>query len=110
MILISRRLTTVLSDMSIMGKLLPPEVVAICAIVTAFALVDLFSPSQQAAAFDATTFTVTNTADSGPGSLRQAILDANGNPGTDTIAFNISGSGVHTISPTSALPNLIDPW
>ena len=28
-----------------------------------------------------TTFTVTNTLDSGPGSLRQAILDANANPG-----------------------------
>ncbi len=37
-------------------------------------------------------FTVTNTADSGAGSLRQAILNANANPGLDTIAFNISTS------------------
>ncbi|MFO0699340.1 MAG: DUF4347 domain-containing protein, partial [Nitrospira sp.] len=36
------------------------------------------------------TFTVTNTNNSGAGSLRQAILDANGNAGTDTIAFNIA--------------------
>ena len=32
---------------------------------------------------------VTNTSDSGAGSLRQAILDANAAPGTDTIAFDI---------------------
>ena len=35
------------------------------------------------------TFSVTNTNDSGAGSLRQAIIDANASPGTDTIAFNI---------------------
>ena len=39
----------------------------------------------------AATFTVTTTADSGPGSLRQAILDANASPGADTIVFNIAG-------------------
>ncbi|HET6633188.1 MAG TPA: choice-of-anchor Q domain-containing protein [Rhodanobacteraceae bacterium] len=33
----------------------------------------------------ASTYSVTSTADSGPGSLRQAILDANANPGADTI-------------------------
>jgi hypothetical protein len=52
------------------------------------------------------TFTVTNTADSGAGSLRQAILDANAAGGADTIAFNIVGSGVHTIAPVSALPTI----
>ena len=35
------------------------------------------------------TFTVTNTADSGAGSLRQAIADATNNVGADTITFNI---------------------
>src|SRR5438552_13328016 len=54
----------------------------------------------------AATFTVTNTNDSGAGSLRQAILDANEITGTDTITFNIPGSGVHTISPLSALPTI----
>jgi CSLREA domain-containing protein len=49
-------------------------------------------------------FAVTNTADSGAGSLRQAILDANANPGGDTISFNIPGAGVHTITPTTPLP------
>jgi hypothetical protein len=61
----------------------------------------------------AATFTVTNIADTGAGSLRQAILDANANVGLDTIAFNISGAGVHTITPATALdpitsPTLID--
>ena len=57
----------------------------------------------------AATFTVTNTNDSGPGSLRQAILDANANPGTDTVAFNIPGAGPHAIQPGSALPMITDP-
>ena len=57
----------------------------------------------------AATFTVTNTDDSGPGSLRQAIFDANGAPGLDTIAFNIAGAGVHTISPATVLPGITDP-
>ena len=57
----------------------------------------------------AATFTVTTTADSGPGSLRQAITDANANAGADTIAFNIPGAGVHTISPATALPNITQP-
>ncbi len=60
------------------------------------------------AAARAATYTVTSTADSGAGSLRQAITDANGNPGADTINFNIVGSGVHTIAPATALPNLTD--
>src|SRR6478609_2918703 len=55
------------------------------------------------------TFTVVNTNDSGPGSLRQAIMDANGNPGPDIIAFNIAKSGVHTIVLATALPDVTDP-
>ncbi len=44
------------------------------------------------------TLTVTNTSDTGPGSLRQAILDSNASVGVlDTIAFAIPGTGVHTI-------------
>ena len=60
---------------------------------------DLRSPCFAAsAALVRDTFTVTSTADSGAGSLRQAILDANATPGADTIAFNIIGRGVHTIA------------
>jgi titin len=54
------------------------------------------------------TFTVTSTADSGAGSLRQAILDANADPFVDTIAFSIGG-GVQTIRPASQLPLLTKP-
>jgi predicted outer membrane repeat protein len=45
----------------------------------------------------ATTFTVTNTNDSGPGSLRQAIADANSVPGPDTIRTTAQGT-VHLAS------------
>jgi hypothetical protein len=58
----------------------------------------------QPQAHAATSFTVINTSDLGVGSLRQAILDANANPGQDIIAFNIPGTGVQTITPNSALP------
>jgi hypothetical protein len=51
-----------------------------------------------------TTYVVSNTNNSGSGSLRQAILDANASPGLDMIGFAIPGSGVQTISPTSSLP------
>jgi parallel beta-helix repeat protein len=56
-----------------------------------------------------TTFMVTNTNDSGAGSLRQAILDANAHPGLDAIHFNIPVEGIQTISPASALPVITDP-
>ena len=56
---------------------------------------------------------VTNTADSGPGSLRQAILYANANDSVPvTISFNIPttdpgyANGVFTIQPLSQLPVL----
>jgi hypothetical protein len=48
---------------------------------------------------------VTNTNDSGLGSLRQAITDANASPDTSwAIAFDIPGTGPHTIQPLSPLP------
>ena len=56
----------------------------------------------------ASTFTVTNAQDSGPGSLRQAILDANANAGPDVINFSI-GSFQQTIVLASLLPVITDP-
>ena len=54
-------------------------------------------------------FPVTNTNDSGAGSLRQAILDANANVGPDTISFNIAPGGAQTITVATALPVISDP-
>src|SRR5688572_436016 len=61
----------------------------------------------------AATFTVTNTFDSGAGSFRQAILDANANGATPhTIVFNIPvadpgfDGNVFTIKPLSPLPEM----
>ena len=45
------------------------------------------------------TFKVFNTNDAGRGSLREAILDVNADPGPNTIVFRIPGRGVHTIAP-----------
>src|SRR5688572_12038474 len=57
----------------------------------------------------AETFIVSNTSDSGAGSLRQAILDANATGDFDQITFAILGGGTQTIQPASALPDITDP-
>jgi hypothetical protein len=54
------------------------------------------------------TFDVTNTNDTGAGSLRQAITDANNHPGSDLIDF-IIGKTVETISIGANLPTITDP-
>jgi hypothetical protein len=57
------------------------------------------------------TFVVSTTADSGTGSLRDAITQANLHPGADTIRFDLPAplvDGAHTITPRSALPILTD--
>ncbi len=56
------------------------------------------------------TFLVTNTDDSGPGSLRQAILDSDAATGTtNTIDFAIPATAVQTIAPLSSLPTITVP-
>jgi len=87
-----------------------------CALL--LALVGVSAPTQAA------TITVTGSGDAiavdGLVTLREAITSANNNAnvnadvvavgayGTDTINFAIAGAGVHTISPTSALPTVTD--
>ncbi|UBF29711.1 FG-GAP-like repeat-containing protein [Kovacikia minuta CCNUW1] len=58
-------------------------------------------------AVDDTEYVVTNTNDAGDGSLRQAVLNANVDPGTETIHFALP-TGTQTISLLSALPTLSD--
>src|SRR5205814_2218447 len=41
--------------------------------------------------------------------LRQAIIEANANPGPDFIEFAISGAGTHTINLLSPLPAITSP-
>ena len=67
-------------------------------------------PASASITIDDDDLVVTNTDDSGLGSLRQAMLDANAHTGvTDTIRFDIPGAGPHTIAPLSALPAISDP-
>lgn len=54
----------------------------------------------------ANNYYVSNTADSGPGSLREAIHLANANPGEDDVRLVIPGVGPHTIHLQSNLPPL----
>jgi uncharacterized repeat protein (TIGR01451 family) len=56
----------------------------------------------------AATFVVNNTADSGTGSLRQAILDANNTPGADLIKFTIPEPGPFRITVLTPLPAFTD--
>jgi len=55
-----------------------------------------------------TSFLVNSTQDSGPGTLRQAVLDANATAGVDTVLFNIAGAGPHTIALVSELPDITE--
>ncbi len=52
------------------------------------------------------TLVVTSTLDSGFGSLRDCIEQANGMFGPSTITFNIPGTGPHVIAPDSLLPSI----
>ncbi len=54
------------------------------------------------------TFTVTNTNDSGSGSLRQAVLDANNTSGFQNIVFNSTFNTAKTITLTSGELKIID--
>ena len=90
-------------------------ILAFCLLLAAVLATTLWAGTARAA-----NFTVTNTNDSGDGSLREAIEDANTNDNpseVDTIEFAIPAdtdtgceatTGVCTISPTSALPDITE--
>ncbi len=67
-----------------------------CAVLLSLALIPLV----------AVEVAVTNTNDAGPGSLRDAIDQANASAPDSKIAFNIPGPGVHVIQPLKALPDI----
>ena len=91
-----------------------------CLVTLSMLTVFMLAASAPAAA---SVITVTSTADNiavdGVVTLREAITAANtnqpsgdalkGDPGLDTILFNIPGSGVQTIAITSFLPNITEP-
>jgi len=62
------------------------------------------NPLERSSSPAVASFTVTNLNDSGAGSLRQAILDANAAAGDDIIDFTIAG----TITPVAALPTVTE--
>src|SRR5262249_17941401 len=55
------------------------------------------------------TYSVTTTADNGPGSLREAISSIEFKPGYDRIEFDIPGNGFHSIQVLSRLPRITKP-
>src|SRR5262245_20074859 len=77
-----------------------PAALALALAATLF----LFATPPAGAAF----FTVTTNAVSGPGSLRQAIPDANATQVSDVIKFNLP-AGSLTIKPNTPLPVLTTP-
>ena len=79
-------------------------------LVAVFFAISVFTSVAQAATFQVTT-TTDNGNNNNPtvGSLREAIIKSNLAAGTDTIDFNIPGSGVHIFSLITALPVITDP-
>jgi hypothetical protein len=57
----------------------------------------------------ATVLTVVNANDAGPGSLRQALIDANAAPNLNIIRFDIAGACPRTITLASLLPDIVHP-
>src|SRR5665213_2287327 len=69
----------------------------------------LFAASSVASHAAPGVFVVTTTADTGAGSLRQAILDANTGGSAAAINFNIPGTGPFIIKPATNFPNITVP-
>jgi len=78
--------------------------------LTKFLGASLFTFSLTISTAFAATYVVSNTGDSGDGSLRQAILNANATSDPDDIVFNIGVAGdgavVQTITPLTPLPKV----
>ncbi len=64
---------------------------------------------QGTAGVTASILLVTNSADSGPGSFRDALNQSNQLAGHQQIHFAIDGAGPHVITPVDPLPDVVDP-
>ena len=108
---------TVADDASVtVGIAVRPNVIGpLTATMTAQAAESDPVPGNNAAAVNTSviggpsSFLVTNVNDSGAGSLRQAILNANASSGTDAISFGIPSAEGQTITLASPLPAITDP-
>jgi uncharacterized membrane protein len=69
-------------------------------ILALLALLAAFAPAARQAL--AASYVVTSFADSGPGTLREAITNANASPGPDTITFSAAGT-INVVTPLPAL-------
>ena len=74
--------------MTVRARRLPRRLIALSATVGLVGGLAIALPQSASAAANAT-IAVTSAADGGPGSLRQAIIDANAAPGADVIAFDL---------------------
>jgi hypothetical protein len=74
--------------MTVRARRLPRRLIALSATVGLVGGHAIALPQSASAAANAT-IAVTSAADGGPGSLRQAIIDANAAPGADVIAFDL---------------------
>lgn len=99
-----------------MKSLVPPSLrlnrvvlaFGIAFLVTIFANVIFVDATSTAEPMLDQNFVVTNNNDSGLGSLREAITNANATVGKDTISFDIPGSGIKVITLLTSLPDITD--
>ena len=84
------------------------KVFILIALAGTIAILARVSPVPSSAAAPPMTFTVTTANDLGAGSLREALMLADANPGLDTIAFNIPGAAPHTITLATPLQPILD--
>ncbi len=79
----------------------------VAVVILLYAISSVVLPVNQIKVAYAANFTVSNLNDSGAGSLRQAILDANASLGADVISFNSSLNGKIAVT-SSVLPAITD--
>jgi CSLREA domain-containing protein len=98
----SRRIAKVVFELTLFGVLFT-------SLLASPALASTFTANSTGDGFDASAGDGMCVTGSGECTLRAAIEEANFKSDLDTIKFNIPGGGVHTIAPTSALPNIVNP-